>query len=86
MLDITKSHGFEAIEVSYRQNMWAHYPDPPLDDEETRSVTAAALGRGKGALARHVDRCSDRPTQPWKWFPDRRCWRVEGCSIRLAIR
>lgn len=28
MLDVTK------IEVSYRQNMWAQYQDPPVEDED----------------------------------------------------
>jgi hypothetical protein len=28
MLDVTR------IEVGYRQNMWAHYPDPPIDEGE----------------------------------------------------
>lgn len=31
MLDVTK------IEISYRQNMWAHYQDPPTEDDEEQT-------------------------------------------------
>ena len=31
MLDVTK------IEVSYRQNMWAHYRDAPIEDDEEQT-------------------------------------------------
>ena len=33
MLEVTK------IEVSYRQNMWAHYQDPPIEDDEEGTQT-----------------------------------------------
>ena len=31
MLDVTE------IEVSYRQNMWAHYQDAPIEDDEEQT-------------------------------------------------
>lgn len=31
MLDVIK------IEISYRQNMWAHYQDPPIEDDEEQT-------------------------------------------------